>query len=459
MLNEIGWEKVIINIPVDVEKIINKLEDQGFEAYAVGGCVRDLLLGMEPKDWDICTSALPQEIVCCFKDYRTIEVGIKHGTVAVISAGKSYEITAYRTEGEYKDNRRPEMVNFVSELKEDLARRDFTVNAMAYNSRWGLKDFYGGCSDLANKTLRCVGDKDKRFKEDALRILRAVRFASVLGFEAEKETNEAIHRNKALLGNISKERIKEELCKLLCGDEVKKTLIEYGDVMAEIIPEVATMIDFEQNNPHHSRNVWEHTLEALDNSENNLIVRLAVLLHDVAKPICYTMGIDGVGHFYGHGEQGAELAEEILKNLKFDNNVINNVRQLIKYHDAPLSPDGKFVKKWLNKIGQEELQYLISVKYADIMGQSEYKRAEKLSALNAVSVEMTSILEEKQCYSLKDLAVNGRDLAELGMCEGRQMGDSLNFLLDKVIDGEIENDKKTLIKELKSNDKLQHNFY
>lgn len=436
---------MIINIPVDVEQIIKKIEERGFEAYVVGGCVRDCLVDKKPNDWDICTSGRPEQIIDCFEGYHVIETGLKHGTVTVRLNNQSYEVTTYRIDGKYIDNRRPENVRFVSSLQEDLARRDFTINSMAYNSLKGLKDYYNGCKDLKDNIIKCVGNADERFKEDALRIIRALRFASVLGFSIEKETSESIHKNKELLNNIAKERINVELCKLLSGKGVKKVLMEYSDVLAVIIPEIVPMIGFEQNNPHHKYDVWEHTVVAIDKSQNDQTIRLALLLHDIGKPECYTCDEKNIGHFYSHGEFSADKVRIILRRLKFDNQTISDVFNLVKYHDSDINEKNKFVKKWLNKIGEVQFKRLLQVKYADVMGQSDYRRDEKLSKLKSVDSSLKQVLEEKQCFSLKDLDVNGKDLIGVGIDDGKKIGELLNWLLEQVIENRLQNKKEILI--------------
>lgn len=441
---------MIINLPIDAEKIIKRLEEEGHEAYAVGGCIRDSLLGEQPQDWDICTSAQPEEVMVCFKDYPVIATGIKHGTVTVRLNHRSYEVTTYRRDGVYLDNRRPESVAFVSSLKEDAARRDFTVNAMAYNSAKGLVDYYQGCSDLKAGIIRCVGNADERFREDALRIIRAMRFASVLGFVIEKDTALSMRRNKELLSRVSRERINVELCKLLRGKGIKHILREYKDILAVIMPELTPMFGFQQNNPHHKYDVWEHTVIAVDSSINEIIIRLALLLHDIGKPECYTCDSNGIGHFYSHGEFGAEMVRKILKNLKFDNLTVNNVCQLIKYHDADINESNQFIKKWLNKIGDSQFDRLLQVKYADVMGQSDYQREKKLKKLENIEKMKKQVFQESQCYSLKDLAVNGRDLIEIGIQDGKKIGEILEWLLEQVIENRLENKRGDLIEAAKS---------
>nr|WP_315023169.1 HD domain-containing protein [uncultured Aminipila sp.] len=440
---------MIINIPVDVEKIINRLEERGFEAYAVGGCIRDSLMDSKPNDWDICTSARPEQVINCFEGYHVIETGVKHGTVTVRLNGQSYEVTTYRIDGEYLDNRRPENVQFVNSLQEDLARRDFTMNAMAYNSGKGLADYYKGCNDLKDGIIRCVGKADERFKEDALRIIRALRFASVLGFSIEKETSESIHRNKNLIENIAVERINVELCKMLSGKGVKEVLKNYSDILSVLIPEIKPMIGFKQNNPHHKYDVWEHTIAAVENSKSEPVIRLAVLLHDIGKPESYTCDGKGVGHFYSHGEFGAKITEKILRKFKFDNQTISDVCQLVKYHDADISESSKFIKKWLNKIGIVQFERLLLVKQADVMGQSDYLKEKKLKTLASIQSSMKQVLEEKQCFTLKELAVNGNDLIKIGIHDGKKIGEILNWLLEQVMENQLENKKDVLINETK----------
>lgn len=441
---------MIINIPVDAGKIIDRLREKGFDAYTVGGCVRDNLLGKNPDDWDICTSALPDKVKEIFDGCLVLETGLKHGTVTVRFNHQSYEITTYRIDGEYVDNRRPKNVQFVKSLKEDLARRDFTINAMAYNSFEGLIDYNNGCNDLRDKIIRCVGNPDKRFDEDALRILRALRFSSVLDFNIEKETSLSIHRNKELLNNIAKERINVELCKLLCGKGVRKVLLEYADVFSIILPEIKPMIGFQQKNPHHLYGVWEHTAVVVENSEDDIFIKLAALLHDIAKPDCYTCDEKGIGHFYGHAEFSSDIAKNILRNLKFSNEIVNNVVQLIKYHDADISKNSKSIKRWLNRLGEVQFKRLLKLKHADVMGQSDYKRQEKLKTLQDIEKALIQVLEEKQCFSLKDLAINGRDLIQIGIIDGKQIGQNLDNVLKQVIENNIENNKDDLLSFIKN---------
>ena len=436
---------MIIKLPDEVNYIIDTLESKGYEAYAVGGCVRDSLLGKEPQDWDVCTSALPEQTMECFDGRHIIETGLKHGTVTLMVDHAPFEITTYRVDGKYTDNRRPDNVRFVNVLKRDLARRDFTISAMAYNPKTGLVDYYNGRQDLAEGKIKCVGNADKRFREDALRIMRALRFASLFGFTIEENTARAMHENRKLLRNIAAERIASELNKLLMGDGVCELLSAHFPVLAEIVPELEQTAGFEHNNKHHCYDVLTHILRSVDAAPKDLVIRLTMLLHDVAKPRHYTESDDGAGRFYGHAQDGSDTAREILHRLKYDNDTIKAVVMLVLYHDTAVEPEGKNVKRWLNKIGAERLRQLLEVKRADAMAQSEAYRREKLDRLDEASALIDEIIAQQQCFSLKDLAVNGRDLIGAGIGEGSGIGSVLNRLLDMVIEGEAENDKAALL--------------
>ena len=444
-----------IKLPDEVKFIIDSLESGGFEAYAVGGCVRDSLLGIEPKDWDVCTSALPEQTMNVFTGQHIIETGLQHGTITLMLNHKPYEITTYRVDGKYTDNRRPDNVQFVSVLKRDLARRDFSINALAYNPDVGLVDYYDGQQDLQQRLIKCVGNANKRFQEDALRIMRALRFASVFGFSIEETTAQALHDNRGLLKNIAAERIAVELNKLLMGENVTELLSAHIPVLLEIIPEFEQTVGFEQNNPYHGYDVLTHTLISVDAAPKDLVIRLTMLFHDIAKPKCYTQSDNGVGHFYGHPQESSDMANEILLRLKYDNDTIKAVTQLVLYHDADIEPRRKHIKRWLNKIGEERLRQLLEVKRADAMAQSETHRQAKLDKLDAIPPLIDEIIEQQQCFSLKDLAVNGRDLIVAGITEGVKIGVILNRLMDMVIDEEVANDRAILLEiacELKEKD-------
>ena len=444
---------MIINIPEEVKYIIDNLEAGGFEAYAVGGCVRDSLLGMEPQDWDICTSALPEETQMVFSGQHIIETGLKHGTITLMLNNKPFEITTYRVDGKYKDSRRPESVKFVNVLKRDLARRDFSINAMAYNPKTGIVDYYDGQKDLKNGKIKTVGNPNKRFSEDALRIMRALRFAAQFGYEIEDNTALAMNDNKKLLNNIASERISNELNKILLCDNVHGVLSAHIPVLTEIIPEFNACVCFAQNNPHHSYDVFEHTLYAVDEAPKDLIIRLTMLLHDIAKPKCYSESDDGVGHFYGHQNESAEMAREILNRLRYDNETIKAVTQLIFYH----YPDGlkseiKSVKRWLNRLGEERLRQLLMVWRADFTAKGtispDFDNINRL--FSEIPFLIDEIINQELCFSLKNLAINGKDLINAGIAEGSEIGEILNKLVELVIEEELANDKEALLEHAKS---------
>lgn len=444
-----------IALPEGVKKIIGTLEEKGHEAYLVGGSLRDILMGKEPHDWDIATNALPEEVMACFSAQMVITTGLKHGTVTIMQNGTAYEVTTYRIEDKYSDNRHPDRVFFTASLKEDLSRRDFTVNAMAYNPAFGLVDLFEGRRDLHNKQINCVGDPQKRFREDALRMMRALRFASVLGFEIGGETALAIHRHKSLLKNISAERLNFELCLLLCGKNVENILRQYADVLDVFIPELAPMQGFWQNNRYHYLDVWEHTLKAVASAPDDPLIRLGMLFHDLAKPECYTEDEEGNGHFYGHPMISSRIAKTIMKRLKFANKTIDTVSELVLYHDSEISLKDKSIKKWLNRLGEERFRQLLLVKEADAKAQHEKYREEKLQKLAVLQQSLELILAQGQCFSLRDMAVKGSDLLQIGIPNGKQIGQILDKLLALVMDGEIENDKEKLLDRAKRLSKIK----
>ena len=438
-----------IDIPNNAEYILNILDFNNTFGFVVGGCVRDSLLGKEPHDWDICTSAKPEEVLKLMKrnQIRTIETGLQHGTVTAVVNDESYEITTYRVDGEYTDIRRPDRVTFVTDLMDDLSRRDFTINAMAYNYYEGLVDPWNGSYDLHAGLIRCVGNPDKRFNEDGLRILRALRFASTYGFKIEEKTAEAIHRNKDLLKNISAERIQSELTKILCGMGVLDILLEYKDVMAIIIPELEPCIGFEQNNPYHIYDVYDHIAHAVANYIGpDVSIKMALLLHDIGKPECYSEDEKG-GHFYGHGINSRDIAERVMTRLKFDNKTKEEVITLVLYHDADIHPGFRSVKRWLNKIGYETLRRLIDIKLADIKAHSLTNRWGRVNVCFDVLELTDTIVKEQQCFTIKDLAINGHDVMSLGIEAGPKVGKVLKHLLNKVIDEELSNERDKLIEE------------
>jgi len=433
-----------IKLPTEVKYIIETLEKSGYIAYAVGGCVRDSVMGKTPKDWDICTSALPEQTKKSFEKERVIETGLKHGTISLLLDKKTYEITTFRTDGHYTDNRRPDTVNFVPDLETDLKRRDFTINALAYHPEEGMIDYFGGVEDIKRKLLRCVGEADKRFKEDALRIMRALRFSSTLNFEIEHGTLEAIMRNRKLPGKVAVERIREELDALLLGENVENVLKKHSKVLETIIPEIAALVGFDQKNSYHDLDIWSHTAKAVANASPDRVVRLALLLHDIAKPECYTE-TKGVGHFYGHPEAGAEKAERILSRLKYDKETIKTVINLILYHDADIEPEDKAVKRWLNRLGVREMRLLCQVKMADTTAKSSERIISQIAEIEEITAMIDEIVENRSCFTLQNLEISGTDLINCGIPEGEEIGKTLQELLEQVINSQLPNEKEPLL--------------
>lgn len=427
--------------------IIKTLNESGYGAYAVGGFVRNSLLGLDVSDIDITTSATPSEMLECFKKFKTYPTGLKHGTVTVNVFGENIEVTTYRIDGEYQDNRHPKSVSFVRDLALDLERRDFTVNAMAY-SNGEIVDLFGGQADLKAKIIKCVGNPDERFKEDALRILRALRFASVLGFEIDKETADAAIRNKELLKNVSKERVFQELNKLLLGVGVKDVLLKHREIIFEVIPELKKCDGFEQNSKFHSYDVYTHIANSVANGDRDLTVRWALLLHDIEKPSCYTEDNNGVGHFYGHQKKSAEVAERILKRLKAPNKLISDCYRLIKMHDCKTEITRAEIKKLLSIYGYETLMKLAKVKIGDALAHAEPYGEIRVQGVKEFSKVLKDVIDSKEPYRLKDLKVTGDDVKALGY-RGAEIKEKLALLLDEVIKGNINNDKNELINRLK----------
>jgi len=430
-------------IPEAVKNVLHRLTDAGHEAWCVGGCVRDLLLQREPGDWDVTTSALPQETLALFGECA-VPTGLQHGTVTIRTDIGHVEVTTYRIDGEYGDSRHPDSVRFTRSLPEDLARRDFTVNAIAINASGQINDPMNGLADLKARCLRCVGEPDRRFGEDALRILRGLRFASVLGFSIERETAESIHRNRELLQKIAAERIRVELDKLLCGYDAESVLREYPDVLGVFLPELLPAVGFPQNSRYHCYNVWEHTIHSVAAVPGDPLLRMAMLLHDLGKPACYSVDDAGCGHFYGHPKVSCELAANALNRLKYDNESKRNILALVGRHDWPIQPTEKGVRRALRLLGENTLRRLLAIKRADNLAQSpEYRyRQQEIDVLETL---LDHLWREDACFSLKQLAVNGRDLMALGF-QGREVGIELDRLLSAVVDGLLENDRCALLK-------------
>ena len=422
-----------MKIPKHVRAVLEALEASGREAWCVGGCVRDALSGRIPQDWDVATSARPEETLSIFGG-QALPTGLKHGTVTIRTPDGAVEATTYRIDGAYLDHRRPESVAFTASLEEDLSRRDFTVNAMALSLRGELRDPFGGRADLKAGLLRCVGNPDRRFEEDALRILRGLRFASSLGLEIEPATAAAIRRNRALLQSIAPERIQAEFFKLLTGPGAAEVLRAYPGVFGVFWPELLPMVGFDQRNRHHCYDVWEHTLHALEAVPGDLVLRCTMLLHDVGKPACFTLDQAGVGHFCGHPAVSRDLADGMLRRLKCAASLRQAIVRLVEWHDRNIPRTEKAIRRALRLLGEEDLRRLILVKRADNRGQApEYRDRQK-----------ELVLEEDACFSLRQLAVRGGDLLALGL-SGPAVGEALDTLLGKVVDGELPNERDALL--------------
>ena len=432
-----------IELPKKVLFIINNLQLHGYEAFAVGGCVRDSILARRPQDWDITTSAKPEEIKKLFR--RTIDTGIEHGTVTVLFGKDSFEVTTYRIDGAYEDSRHPKEVQFTNRLEEDLRRRDFTINAMAYNDQVRLVDVFGGMQDLNHHLIRCVGDPEERFSEDALRILRAVRFSAQLNFPIESATADAIRKLAPNLQNISAERIQAELVKLLVSPHPERIRDAYELGLTQVIlPEWDAMEGVAQNTPHHKYDVAEHTLRALKNVKRDKILRLTMLFHDMGKPMMKTTDENGRDHFRGHALVSEELARSILHRLKFDNETIRTVTKLVCYHDYRVEATPKNVRRAMNRIGVELFPYYLAVRLADVKAQSPYQKREKIENIVEMRRLYQEIIKKQECVTLRQLAVGGRELMDLGMKPGRELGSMLSELLEYVMDDPARNDKEIL---------------
>ena len=445
-----------IKIPAYVEKIIAKLQDNGFEAYAVGGCVRDSYLGVEPNDWDVTTNALPLEVKSLFR--RTIDVGIEHGTVKVMSGNDGVEITTYRIDGEYEDSRHPKEVTFTADLKEDLRRRDFTINAMAYSEKTGLIDLFDGVKDLEAGVIRAVGEPSERFSEDALRILRALRFSARFGYDIEDKTKKAMIDLAPTLSKISAERIREELEKMICSDNPDRLRWAYiFGVTKVIFPEWDEMMECKQTTPHHFTDVGDHTIVAMEYIVNHYadiskadrkVLALATVLHDIAKPVMKTTGPDGVDHFKGHPEKGVDMAAAVLHRLKYDNDTIKRVKKLVRYHDERPKLTPPSIRRFIADVEVSNMDNLMRLKYADLYAHAKYQWDDKLYQVETLDKMYHKIMEDNDPILIKDLAVDGEDLMKEGIPAGPKIGEALRKLLDIVLDDPSMNDKEKLLKAL-----------
>lgn len=434
-----------IQLPEKVHKIIDTLEEAGFEAYAVGGCVRDSILGREPDDWDITTSAKPEEMKRLFP--RTVDTGIKHGTVTVLLGGEGFEVTTYRIDGAYEDGRHPSEVTFTASLKEDLRRRDFTINAMAYNERSGLVDLYGGLADMENQVIRCVGNARERFDEDALRMLRAVRFSAQLGYRIDEATGEAVKALAPNLQKISAERIQVELVKLVTSphpDYLRKAY-ELG-ITAQILPEFDLCMETPQRHKHHCYDVGEHILHSMLGVGPDKVLRLSMLFHDIGKPQTLTVDPDGTTHNKRHPFEGEKITRKVLRRLKFDNDTTDKVTKLVLYHDYDIAPTEAGVRRAVNRIGEDIFAMIFTVRRADIAAQSDYMREEKLAKVAYIEKLYGEISTRGDAVTLKELAISGKDLIAAGMPPGRQIGETLSALLERVLDDPSLNKPEILLK-------------
>ena len=440
-----------IDLPAAAEEILRTIWQAGYEAYIVGGCVRDACMGRVPSDWDITTSAGPEEVKKLFR--RTLDTGIKHGTVTVMVGSEGFEVTTYRIDGEYLDGRHPKEVTFTASLEEDLKRRDFTINAMAYNSERGLVDLFGGQEDLEKKVIRCVGDPKERFSEDALRMMRAARFAAQLGFSIDESTKEAMKELAPTLKKVSAERIQAELVKLLTSDHPNefKTLYETG-LTAVFLPEFDACMNTPQNSPHHAYNVGDHTLKAMEGVRADKVLRLAMLLHDMGKAVTRTTDENGRDHFRGHARVSEEMAKKILHRLKFDNATTTAVCRMVKYHDWQIhsAETEYYLRLALHQIGKDAFPDIFEVNRADVMAQSDLWRNEKLSRIDRLEELYHSVLDQGQCVTKEELALSGKELIELGVKPGPAMGKILDRMLESVLEDPARNTREYLTSHLES---------
>ena len=443
-----------LTLPPAVTELMTRLTRAGYSAYVVGGCVRDSLLGLKPRDWDLCTSALPEQTRAVFSGFHTVETGLKHGTLTVIADHVPYEITTFRVDGAYTDHRHPDSVLFVGDLTEDLARRDFTVNAMAYAPESGLQDPFGGQRDLSAKLVRCVGLPEQRFEEDALRVLRALRFASVYDFAIEPATASALRKKAPDLKLVAGERIRDELLKLLCGKAAGRILREYPEVLSEVIPEIRPMIGYDQQNHHHTWDLWEHTVRGVEGVPPDPVLRLTMLLHDTGKPSVRTTDENGEGHYKKHQLVSADIALRVAGSLHLSNDFRSRLVTLVRCHDISLRTengginiDRSFLLRRLNRFGEQDLRALFLIHCADRIATGYSSPEREQARLQERTAALDSLLAEKPCFTLKDLAVNGHDLQSAGL-QGKTVGEALNALLEAVMDGKAENTRPALMEYL-----------
>lgn len=431
--------------PEDGLRVVRRLNEAGYEAWFVGGCVRDSLLGKEARDWDICTNALPEEMAAVFRGWHVVETGLKHGTLTVMLNHLPYEVTTFRVDGAYSDHRHPDSVTFTPELREDLRRRDFTVNAMAWHPERGLMDCFGGREDLDSRVIRCVGNPRERFGEDALRVLRGLRFAACYGFQVEDDTAAAMREMAGDVALVAGERIRVEMEKLLCGNSAEAVLRGYADVITAIFPALSPMVGFDQRSPWHRWDVWEHSIRAVSAIAPEPTLRWVMLLHDAGKPSVFSTDEQGVGHACGHQKASAEIAAALFDRLRFDTRTRERALLLIEKHDIPMPADPKSLKRQLNRFGEEAVRQLIAVHAADEKAKGTAPQGEPERWAEAMTRALDGLLAQEACYTLAALAVKGSDLKAIGMRPGKAMGETLRRLLDAVIDGEVPNEREALL--------------
>jgi tRNA nucleotidyltransferase (CCA-adding enzyme) len=432
-----------MQIPSQVAGALVRLDDEGFPAYVVGGCVRDALMGVAPHDWDIACAALPSQVMRIFADARIVETGLSHGTLTVVLPEGPLEITTFRSDGEYPDGRHPKEVRFVATIEEDLARRDFTMNAVAFSRRTGFIDPFDGRRDIEDRLIRSVGDPGTRLREDALRIMRALRFAATLGFRIEEKLAESLHENRLLLARIAPERVNDELLRMLVGSRVLAVLLAYPDVLSVFLPEIAAAVGHDQKTPYHRYDIWEHTAHAVAAAKPDPLIRLTLLMHDLGKPDSFFVDENGRGHFYGHDRRGEEIARARLKALRFSNEILERVAQAVRYHQTALTPDNML--RWLNRLGERQVRMLIEVKRGDLLAHADDVATLGLERMALCERRLDELIEEQACFQRRDLAIDGDDLKAIGFEEGREIGRVLALLLDAVIEGELENTRIALI--------------
>ncbi|MDE7229977.1 MAG: HD domain-containing protein [Oscillospiraceae bacterium] len=436
-----------MEMPFQIKELLERIESAGYKAYLVGGCVRDSLMGAQPHDFDIAASSVPSETARIFADCRVIETGIKHGTVTVLYKGLSIEITTFRVDGEYSDGRHPESVSFSSNIEDDLSRRDFTINGMAYGLKDGFIDPFGGKADIGAKIIRCIGDPDKRFSEDALRILRALRFSARLGFTIEEKTKAAMLSRKSDLKKISAERIFSELQQILCGNYIKRVMLEFHEIFSEILPPLAVQVGYDQNSKYHNSTLYEHTARAVEAAPCDPLMRLVMLFHDMGKPQCRTNGEDGAGHYYSHADASMKIADELLRRFKCDNSRRITICEVVKYHDIPIDTSRRYIRKMMSKIGYDIFRYVMLAHMADDSAKADFvlPRVEIEREILDIAEEIAS---EQPCLTVKDLAVSGRDLSAI-VPPSPKMGEILKQLLGEVVEETLPNEKNALIERAK----------